>query len=241
MPIEKLPSSISQATAHTIMQVLNVFETGTKEGKYDGYVEYEDFTYKGKNYYQITYGKSQTTEFGNLKRLLQMYVDAKGKFANDIAPYLPLLGTIKGDKPQSLWTNEAFETLLKRAGKEDKVMHEIQDIFFERYYFQPALGWFLHHGFQLPLSLLVIYDSQIHSGGIFDFLRQRFSEVPPAMGGNEKQWIAQYVNVRHDWLKNHSKPVVRMSKYRTATLKELTATDNWQLDKPFVTQGVSFP
>lgn len=47
-----------------IQRVVNVFETGTAEGKYDKLVIYDD----GVNgSHQITYGRSQTTEQGNLE------------------------------------------------------------------------------------------------------------------------------------------------------------------------------
>lgn len=240
MEFSNLPVTISNFNANKINEVLNVFETSSKSGKYDGYVEYVDFTYKGDNYRQITYGRSQTTEFGNLKRLLEMYVNANGKFKNEIKPYIPKVGVIQNNIPQSLNDDEEFEILLKKAAREDEIMRDTQDVFFDRYYFQPALAWFIHHKFTFPLSLLVIYDSFIHSGGIFSFLRQRFKEVPPSLGGNEKEWIKEYVDTRHDWLKNHIKPVVRASKYRTQTLKQLITDDNWDLSKPFSTQGFSF-
>ena len=68
-------------------------------------------------------------------------------------------------------------------------MQRIQDDFFDKRYFQPAMQWADTNEFTLPLSALVIYDSFIHSGSILDFLRKRFPEVPPAKGGNEKTWI----------------------------------------------------
>jgi hypothetical protein len=49
----------------------------------------------------------------------------------------------------------------------------------------------------LPLSMLVVYDSFIHSGSVPMFLRKRFIERPPANGGDEKKWIGSYVEVRH--------------------------------------------
>ena len=66
-----------------ILQVVNVFETGTKQGKYDMLVIYADGI---NNSRQITYGRSQTTEQGNLKALLQLYILKKGKFAAQFQP-----------------------------------------------------------------------------------------------------------------------------------------------------------
>jgi hypothetical protein len=50
-----------------------------------------------------------------------------------------------------------------------------------------ACEWFKKNGFTLPLSMLVIYDSYIHSGGIRNDLRKRFAEWVPAEGRNEKK------------------------------------------------------
>ena len=45
-------------------------------------------------------------------------------------------------------------------------MRQTQDAFFDKVYFQPAKAWADAHGFTLPLSMLVIFDSFIHSGQI---------------------------------------------------------------------------
>ena len=241
MKFRTLPTGISPATANKIVQVLNVWETGSKEGNYGAYVTYADFTYKGNNYRQITYGKSQTTEFGNLKKLLQMYINNDGTYKDELAPYIDRIGVIENGNPKSLWQDKNLKKILVDAGNNDEIMKATQDVFFDNYYFQPAVAWFIHYGFTKPLSLLVIYDSFIHSGQIFPFLRQKFSAYPPSMeGGSEVDWITQYTQTRHDWLKNHSKDVVQKSKYRTQKLLELIQDNNWNLDKPFKTQGVQF-
>jgi chitosanase len=54
-------------------RVIDVFETGTIQGKYGAISIFED----GPNdIRQVTYGRSQTTEYGNLRELVQMYVDS---------------------------------------------------------------------------------------------------------------------------------------------------------------------
>ncbi len=58
---------ITETHKYLIQKVINVFETGTPEGKYDMLVVYPDG--KGGSR-QITYGRSQTTEQGNLSQLL---------------------------------------------------------------------------------------------------------------------------------------------------------------------------
>ena len=80
---------ITPAQKLKIIQVINFFETGSKFGKYDLLVVYKD----GKNNTrQITFGSSQTTEQGNLKALLQLYITKKGKFSESFKPFITDLG-----------------------------------------------------------------------------------------------------------------------------------------------------
>jgi chitosanase len=213
-----------------IQRIINVFETGSMEGKYDKLVIYDD----GVNgSHQITYGRSQTTEQGNLGKLLDMYVEASGKFADDFTPYLSKVGRTP------LVDDERFKELLVRAGREDRVMCEVQDRFFDEVYWKPAMEWFERNGFTYPLSMLVAYDSYTHSGSVPMFLRKRFIEKPPAAGGDEKKWVASYVETRHQWLKYHEKPLLRRTIYRTQTFLNEMARDNWGLDMlPIIANGV---
>lgn len=219
-----------------IESVVNVFESGSTDGKYATLVKYKDYTDPATktNIAQITYGRSQTTEFGNLKGLIQMYVAANGLHANELMPYMNRIGR----KP-SLCSDNTFCSVLINAAKNDPVMKTCQDDFFESYYFLPAQGWFQQMGFTLPLSLLVIYDSHIHSGCIPGFLRKRFPEKPPVKGGDEKAWIKQYVDVRHQWLKTHTKKILQGTVYRTQCFKNAIQHDNWLLLKPLKANGVS--
>ncbi len=76
-----------------ILQVLNVFETGRPEGVYNNIVIYKDGpVVNGAQVYQITYGRSQTTEFGNLPRLVAQYIADGGLFAADFKRYTARLG-----------------------------------------------------------------------------------------------------------------------------------------------------
>jgi len=217
-----------------IIRVINVFETGIPEGKYHLISVYQDGPIDrdtGRNIYQITFGRSQTTEFGNLKRLIELYVESNGTYAEAFKPYLDRIG-----KRPSLRRDEGFKSLLKKSALEDAVMRDTQDSFFDRYYYLPAFTWFEGHEFKLPLSLLVIYDSFIHSGRILMKLRQRFAEFPPVKGDDEKIWIQEYVNARHDWLLSfqfHSNPrrrVLARTAYRTRCFKDLIEKNDWNLD-----------
>lgn len=224
--------NLTEKQKRIIMQILNVFETGSTQGDYSAIAIFNDGPGGMR---QITYGRSQTTEFGNLGELVEMYVNAQGKFSEELRPFLERIG----DENDPLTDNNKFKKLLRDAGKEDPVMRDCQDAFFEKRYFQPAMAWAEKQGFTLPLSALVIYDSFIHSGSIRPFLRARFEEVPPASGGNEKTWISEYVDVRQDWLANHPNTILHKTVYRTECFKREIARDNWDLTKlPIKAHGV---
>jgi len=79
------------------------------------------------------------------------------------------------------------------------------------------------------MSMLVIYDSFIHSGSILPFLRKKFTEPVPAQGGDEKKWLGEYVKARHKWLAGHSKPILRKTIYRTNCYLGEIEGKNWHL------------
>lgn len=212
-----------------IIQILNIFETGKVEGDYGAISIYPDGP---GGMYQITYGSHQTTETGNLGELIEMYVNAKGKFSQQLRPYVAQIGQ------NSLVDNEIFLALLEDAG-DDPVMQKCQDDFFEKTYFKTAMAWADKNGFTLPLSALVIYDSYIHSGSIRNDIRAKFAEVPPARGGSEKKWITEYVKARHNWLANHSRVILHNTVYRTKCFNREIEKDNWDLSQlPINAHGI---
>lgn len=213
---------ITSSQKNKIIQIINVFETGTKDGRYDLIATYAD----GKNgSRQITYGRSQTTEQGNLKALIEKYFANKGALAGEFKIYLPKIGKTP------LVDNVAFKNLLKKAAKQDPVMRKSQYDFFDVLYYQPAFHFFEKNKFTHALSLLVIYDSYIHSGSVPAFIREKFAENVPLNGGDEKKWIKKYTEARHSWLTNHSKQLLRKTNYRTKCFLEQIATGNWDLSK----------
>jgi len=213
--------NLSVDQKNLIERIINTAETGSPEGNYAAISIYADGPHDIK---QITYGRSQTTEFGNLRKLVQMYVAANGVYSDRLSAYADEVGSAP------LTNNKDFKSLLRNAGKSDPIMREIQDRFFEEAYFIPAMKWADDNGFSKALSALVIYDSFIHSGSMLWLLRQRFSENPPAKGGDEKKWIEAYTKARHDWLQNHSRAAVRASTYRTTAYLAEIAKGNWDLN-----------
>ncbi|MBX9782113.1 MAG: chitosanase [Chitinophagaceae bacterium] len=228
-----MPITVAQKTK--ILQIVNVFETGSTAGKYGSVTLLADGPKgsDGKPIRQITYGRSQTTEFGNLKALLQQYVNNNGLFAAQLTPYLSKIG-----KRPSLFTDTVLLKLLKDAGNTDPVMQKTQDVFFDQLYYQPAFGWFTTMKFTEALSLLVIYDSYIHSGSVPPWLREKFTEPVPKNGGDEKIWIQQYVTARHNWLANNSRANLRATVYRTQCFKNCISKSNWDLSQPVNANGV---
>jgi chitosanase len=213
-----------------IERVINCFESGTADGDYGCISVYADGPH---NIRQITYGRSQVTEYGNLRQLVQMYVDGGGIYSPALRPYADKVGSVP------LVGNIEFRDLLRKAGREDPAMRKIQDRFFEKSYFNPAMKWADQHSFTLPLSALVIYDSFIHSGSILWLIRQRFPENPPDLGGEEKAWTHAYVRERHKWLSSHPRDAVRASVYRTRDLKRQIDAGNWALGQlPIMANGV---
>ena len=222
--------NLTSSQKRIIERVVNAFETGSADGNYAAIAIMNDGPH---NIRQITYGRSQTTEYGNLRELVARYIAAGGRLSRPLARYADKIGSIP------LADDAVFKTFLRQAGKEDPVMRQVQDKFFDDAYFTPAKKWAEKNGFTLPLSMLVIYDSFIHSGSILWIIRQKFPESPPAGGGNEKAWIKAYVDARHAWLGSHPREVVRRTTYRTTCFKTEIKRGNWNLAMlPVTAHGV---
>lgn len=207
-----------------IQSIVNAFETGSAEGNYGSIDLFFDGPNKVK---QLTAGRSGATQYGNLPELFKRYVQANGQYAQQISRCL------KWSVSNPNWTSDKeFHDFIRKAGN-DPIMREVQDKLFDDKYWNPAMKWAETNGFKENLSLLVIYDSFIHSGSILSLLRKRFSAIVPASGGEEKLWITQYLDARHQWLKYHSNLILRKTIYRTIDMKRAISANDWNLDLPF--------
>jgi chitosanase len=218
-----------------ILSITSVFEGGNCNAKYDLIATLPDGP-DGR--VQLTYGKHQTTEYGNLRLLLLDYVKAGGKYATLLKPYVNSIGVrplLKWDSKSEkyVFVQKEVETALKSAGS-DPIMCQVQDAFFDKVYWNPAYNFFSANQFTLPLSMAVIYDSYIHSGCVPMWLRDDFAEPTPLNGGGEKAWITQYVNARDLWLEHNPKPILRNTDYRTDCWIECIEKENWDLSQPVV-------
>ena len=212
------------------IQVIYVFESGSPKGNYAALAIFDDGPHRIR---QITFGAAQFTEFGgvsptnshsNLDELVQAYVDGGGVYSDGLIPYLDKIGVY------SLVDDSKFKDLLLKAAKEDPVMKIVQDDYFKKKFFDPAMQWADEFHFVLPLSSLIILDSFNHSGQIFPFLRARFPEMPPALGGDEKTWDKQYIDARRAWLENNTNPNLPPTVYRADSLLAEIERDNWNFD-----------
>ncbi len=211
----------------TAMAIVNVFETGQVLG------DYGKVTLLPGDPGHLTYGRSQTTlASGNLFLLIKAYSEtSEAALAGELAPYLDRLA----DQDLSLDHDAAFRGLLRHAG-EDPVMQGAQDDFFDRVYWAPALKSSDFIGVKTTLGTTVVYDSRIH--GSWHRLRDRTSTqygAPADLG--ETAWIGRYVEVRRDWLANHSIPILRRTVYRMDAFQRLIQSDNWALDLPIQVRG----
>ena len=212
-----------------IEAVVNVFETGVSGGIYNSV----SITKDGPNgCRQISYGRSQVTEFGSLRNLIKQYIKSGGAYWKKFDYYIELIGN------KSLVDDEDFKRLLKDAAFFDEKMRVTQDVFFDKHYFFPALEWANDQGFTKALSMLVIYDSYIQSGGIRDAIRNKFPERTPVNGGNERVWVTQYVESRRKWLATRKNDLTNKTVYRMDTMMDLIDRDNWDLSQlPIVANG----
>jgi hypothetical protein len=225
-------TGVTRQQRHTIRQWVNSVETGSPEGDYGKATRYKDG--KGGSVYQYTLGRSQTTEAGgHVRDLINRYKrhDKENLYDEGLNLYL--------SKPdywlakQTYDVRKPFEEAFRAAGL-DPDMKFVQDQFFDERYFIPAYEWCVKHKFKNALSLLVIYDSYIHSGSIMSFLRKRFRATPD----DEIAWVSQYTQTRHSWLKNHSRPLLRKTIYRTKSLLHEIENNNWSLDIPLEVNGI---
>lgn len=210
--------------------IINIFETGKVLGDYASVVSVSG------DPGGLTYGRSQTTLMsGNLFLLIKDYcttVDAS--FSEDLASYLSQLSS----QDAVLNSNKQIHTLLKEAGRNDPVMWQVQDGFFDRVFWNPAIKQAANLGIVSALGIAVVYDSVTH--GSWERMRDRtttkFSKTSDI---GENQWIAHYIAVRRDWLATHpTVPLLHKTVYRMDAFKKLVDAGNWDLKLPFTVRSL---
>jgi chitosanase len=221
-------SELQKATAQAIV---NIFETGRVLGDYASVVSVAG------DLGGLTYGKTQTTlNSGNLYLLVKAYTEAPGAlFADDLRPYLDPL---KRRDARLNRHDSPLHNILRRAGREDGVMLDTQDAFFDRVYWTPAVNRAAALSVDTALGTAVIYDGTVH--GSWGRMRDRTI----ARHGNlstigERTWISHYINVRREWLANSpASTLLPRTVYRMDALRRIIRDDNWDLDIPLNVRGL---
>lgn len=223
----------------TAQAIVNVFETGSPSG------DYANITVAPGDPGHLTYGRSQTTlSSGNLARLIACYCDApSASCSTGLRAFLPRLEA----RDVTLDFDAGLHSLLHDAAG-DGAMRSIQDDFFDRAYWLPAVRAAESLAVECALGTAVVYDSFIHGA----WARLRDATLArlglPAVGGSpsstgpaspgEHAWICEYLALRRDWLANHPNPLLRHAVYRMDTFLTLTGAANWDLTLPIEAHGV---
>ncbi len=219
---------ITDLQKRSVQAIVNIFETGQALG------DYGKVTLLSGDSGHLTYGRSQTTlASGNLYLLIKAYCAAPdAALADGLSPFLARLEDID----LSLDRDMAFRTLLEEAGS-DLVMQDVQDRFFDRVYWEPAVKSAAFIDSKTPLGQAAIYDSRIH--GSWHRIRDRTIGLHKTLAEvGEKPWIERYVKVRRDWLANHSNTLLRKTVYRMDALQDLIDGNRWELALPLTVRGV---
>jgi chitosanase len=219
-------SALQKAAAQAIV---NIFETGSIRGNYG------DVTLLRGDSGQLTYGRSQTTlASGNLFLLINDYAQRNdGAYSEAMKPYLAALEA----NDSALNTNSKFRQLLKDAG-DDPVMQEVQDAFFDRVYWDPAMRSADALGATSALGAAIVYDSTVHGSWahIRDMTRKEYGELSRI---GEEAWMGYYVDERRNWLATHPNSLLHKTVYRMDSFKGIIAAKNWRLALPIPVRGLS--
>jgi chitosanase len=215
-----IPAPFDPKYIEFIRRILSVAETDTAKWNPAAVYVYNDGD-DGRR--QCTLSIGFTADGGNLRKVLERYVERDGSYSDQLAPWI---ARIKAGDPG---TDPDFISLLKKVGKEDPLMMSVQEEMFDKLYLGPAFEWASKYGFGLPLSYLVIADSFLHSGGMRDSLMKRFPEKKPNAGGDEQAWTRAYIDTRREWLATHSNKILRNTIYRCDCYLHEMARGNWSL------------
>lgn len=218
---------VTDLQKHTVHAIVNIFETGQILGNYG------QVTLLAGDSGHLTYGRSQTTlASGNLYLLIRAYCDAEASaFAAQLSLYLDRLE----DHDLSLDHDMTFRTLLRDAG-DDPVMHEVQDSFFDRVYWEPAVRSAEYIKSTTALGMATVYDSRIHGSWhrIRDGVIADFGKLEDK---GEEAWMQAYIAARHNWLSTHGNKLLRKTAYRMDALKGLCDAGKWTLELPITVRG----
>jgi len=219
---------ISDLQKSTAQAIVNIFETGRAQG------DYRVVTLIPGDAGHLSYGRSQITlASGNLYLLIKTYCEeAEAQYATHLRNYLDPLA----NRDTILDHDVEFRDLLTRAG-DDLVMRNVQDWFFDKVYWEPALNAAATIGISSALGTTVIYDSHIH--GSWRLMRDRTNEAHGVVSQTaEQNWVRFYVEERKNWLATHTNPLLHRTVYRMDTFLQLIDSGKWELSLPLRIRGI---
>lgn len=202
-----------------IRKIINCFENGKAESDYTSIYIYRDGPGEVR---QITLGFG-ITQYGNMSRLLELYKNDGGVFADKLSPYISKMAS------SNTVNDKGFIANLQKAAKEDPIMRAAEDKVYDEVYLKGAIKFCDANGIETPMGLAVVLDSVVHSGKILDSIRARFDAKTPANGGDEKVWLYEYCKARRSWLANHSRKILHGTVYRMDFFLKQMQSDNWNL------------
>src|SRR5579884_585891 len=211
----------------TAQAIVNIFETGHAEG------DYGRVTLIPGDTGHLTYGRAKVSlSSGNLGLLIAQYCATVGASQTSaLRPFLPRLQK----RDASLDDDAALRAALRAAGA-DPVMKSVQDAFFDRIFWAPALKAAASTSIQTPLGIAVVFDSCIQ--GAWSRVRSSVTAqfgCPPAI--REESWIEHYVAARRRFLASAPAPLPQ-TVYRMDAFASLIRAGNWQLQLPLTVHGV---
>ena len=205
--------------------LVNIFEGGRPNGNYGAVGGLHND--KG----HLSYGRSQVSlKSGNLYVVMSNYCAAPGnQYGKDLEPYLERMRV----KDITLDGEVQLRAILREAG-DDPVMRKVQDDYFDRNFYQPAMAHAKAANLSQALSCAIAYDAAIQGGWFPCSQAVNKGLGPVSETVSEEKWVARYLDERKTYLEGCAPDTV----YRPAAFKTLLDSSNWDLKLPFAFRSV---
>ena len=163
---------------------------------------------------------------GGLFRLLRSYTQKpNAQYASQVKSLIAT-GTVE--------KTPGLNSMLTMTAR-DPVMRQAQDDLFRTDVIEKDLSVVQTLGLRLPLSIAIVCDTIVNSGSssIKKLADQATSKTgnSPKGGGDEKQWMMNFLDARSDFLKSHNQfpQFVRGWEARVESYRKLARDDDWML------------
>lgn len=219
-------TGLSETQIRAAMAIVHVFEVATATGGFHRVGKIQ-----GDNG-GISYGVFQfSINSGNLGSILTAYVASPdAKYAAQVTQF----AARAVNRDTRLNDDLNFEQILKQIGF-DPVMQHIQIAYGLQEFGLVAANRFRGLGLKTALGYGVMLDSAVH--GTYTKVLQGVRNRKPALGGDEKTWVADYLSTRRAWLTRQGPPLL-CTVYRIDTFRRLIEKNNWSLTPPFLARSV---